>query len=186
MNSLTALIPMPKYDITVDLSKRNFMKAGGVAAAGTLMLGAKGCGIDVDTWVRTILGGLETLKSYLPAQEALITKAISVAKVFNEAWKGGKFTDATALFENLSNVINEFITAAGIDLSQEVKIIIVVIDGALTAIALFMKKEANDPAIAAAVNAKTAADPNAARQRALIEKMANPRAIDALFAASRP
>lgn len=173
-------------DINVDLSKRKFLQVGGVAAVGTLTLGAKGCGPSMNTWVQTIIGALEELKPLLPNQVQLISRAAGIAKSFNEAWQGGKFVDATAILENLAGVINQIIDDAGVGVSQTVKTAIAVIGISLRTIAVIMKGQAEDPQVAAAVSAKATTSASAARQKSFIERLADPNAVNALYATAKP
>lgn len=169
-----------------NLSKRNFLKVGGVAALGSLTLCTASCGPSMNTWVQTIIGGLEELKPLLPAQGSLLTKAISTAKSFNEAWQDGKFANAAALLENLTATIQQVIDDAGVNVSQQVKTMIAVVGVALRTIAVLMKEQMGDPVVAAAVRDKTANSPSAAMQRSVIERLADPNAVNAVFAAARP
>lgn len=176
---------MPKHDIAVDLSKRNFLKVGGVAAVGTLTLSTAGCGPSMNTWVQTIIGGLQELGPLLPGQAALLTKAVGIAKSFNDAWQSGKFTNAVGILENLTGTIQQIIADAGINLSPQVKTMLAVVGVALRTVAVIMKEQLNNPDVADAVRRQTSS-PGAARQRALIERMADSKTVDALFEAAKP
>lgn len=171
---------------TPDLSKRTFLKLGGAAAVGTLALGTTACGPSMSVWVQTITGGLEELKPLLPAQAALLSKAISIAKSFNEAWQDEKFSNALAILENLASTIQQITEAAGVNLSQQVKTMITVVGVALRTIAVLLKAQMDDPAVAATVNDRAMANPSASRQRTLIERLADPAAVDAAFEAAKP
>lgn len=186
-NTLVASTAVPAtIDIDVDLSKRNFLKVGGLAAVGTLAIGSAGCDKeDIDFYVSTLTGALEELKPLLPNQATLISKAVSIAKSFNSAWQADKFASASAIFENLITTFNEIITAAGLNVSDTVKVVVAVAGVALRAIAVLVKQQAQDPAVAAAVRT-TAETPSGSRQKSLVEKLADPAAIDVLFRAAKP
>lgn len=171
---------------TPDLSKRTFLKLGGAAAVSALALGTTACGPSMSVWVQTITGALEELKPLLPAQAALLSKAISIAKSFNQAWQDEKFSNAVTILENLTATIQQIIDAAGVNLSQQVKTMIAVVGIALRTVAVLLKEQMNDPAVATTVNDRAMANPSASRQRTLIERLADPAAVDAAFAAAKP
>ena len=167
------------------MNRRTLLKTSSVGAIGFLTLGAKGCGKNLSTYVNVVIGALQELSPLLPGQAQLIAKAVSIAKTFDDAYRAGKFIDAGALFENLAGVISQIAEAAGVA-SPSVKVAIAVAGIAMRAIAVLLKNQAADPTIAAIVNDRASSNANVARQRSLIEKMANEKEIDALFAGAKP
>lgn len=170
------------------MNRRTLLQTGGLAAIGTLALNTTGCGDkeDVEFYIATVSGTLEELKPLLPAQAALLSKGISIAKSFNQAYQDGKFDSAMSIFENLVGVINEIIAAAGISVSDSVKVALAVAGVAIRAIAVLLKRQAEQPAVAAAVKQKSMASADSAKRVSLVESLANPKEINALFEASKP
>lgn len=170
------------------MNRRTLLKTGGLAAIGTLALNTAGCGDkeDIEFYVATVTGTLEELKPLLPAQAALLSKGISIAKSFNDAYQDGKFDNAMTIFENLVGVINEIIAAAGIGVSDSVKVALAVAGVAIRAIAVLLKRQAAQPAVAAAVKERATTSDASAKRVSLIESLANPKEINALFEASKP
>lgn len=169
------------------MNRRTLLKTGGMATVGALTIGAGPCSSkNLSVYVSTIVGALEELKPLLPNQSSLLTRAISIAKSFDEAYRAGKFDTATALFENLAGVVGQIADSVGVT-SPSVKIAIAVAGIAMRAIAVLMKQQATEnPQVADAVSAKTERDPAASTRKSLIERMADEKAVNALFEASKP
>lgn len=164
-------------NINVDLSKRNFLKVSGMAGVGTLALGTTACEKkDVDFYIATVTGSMTQLKQFLPNQAVLLDRAISIAKEVNRAYQDGKFDTALGLARNLTTTINDIITAAGVNLSNTVKVIISIANVALAAVAVLI--EGSIPAS----QANRALSPDAEKVR----EMASPKRVNAIFEASRP
>jgi hypothetical protein len=167
------------------VTRREVLATGGMAAVGALAISSTACDKkDIDFYVSTVGGALEELKPLLPAQVALLSKGISIAKSFNDAYQDGKFDSAITLFENLVGVINEVIAAAGVVVSDTVKIILAVAGVGTRAIAVLLRQQAQTPAVASAIQSRTGA--RASSQRSLIERMASRIEINAVFEASKP
>jgi len=148
---------------------------------------APGCpgGKNLSTYVNIVTGALQELSPLLPGQTQLISKAIGIAKTFDDAYRAGKFVDAAALFENLAGVVSQIAESAGLS-SPSVKVAIAVAGIAMRAIAVLLKTQATDPAIAAAVSDSAQRSPSAMRQKSLIEKLADESEINALFQGAKP
>lgn len=171
----------------INFNRRNFLRASGTAGIGLLALGASECGKkNVDFYVATVIGTLEELKSLLPAQATLLSRGISVAKSFNDAYQDGKFDSAMTIFENLVGVVNEIIAAAGVNVSDGVKIALAVAGVAIRGIAVLLKDSTADPQVAAAVKEKASASAADARRMSLVESLANPKSVQVVFETSRP
>jgi hypothetical protein len=164
------------------MNRRTLLKSGGLAAIGTITLGAKGCTEKVSFYVSTVIGALETLSPLLPGAAPLITKAVSVAKAFDEAYKAGKFADSTALFTNLGELALQIAGIAGIA-SPPILVAIAVGRESLNAIASILKSQMKDPVIAGMVAARS--DAASQKQKAMIDFMADEKMI-AMIVASKP
>lgn len=168
------------------MNRRTLLKTGGLAAVGSLTIGTVGCGKNLSPYVSTVIGALDELKPLLPNQSELLNRAVGIAKNFDDAYRAGKFDNATTLFENLAGVVGEIAESAGVA-SPSVKIAIAVAGIAMRAIAVLMKQQADDnPQVAAAVSDKARASRAAGARKSLIEKMADPVAVNELFEAAKP
>lgn len=157
-------------------SRRRFLQVGAAAGVGTLVVSQSGCEKkDVDFYIATVTGSLAQLKTFLPNQATLIDRAVSIAKSVNDAYQDGKFDSALSLARNLTTTINELIAAAGVNLSDTVKIIISIANVALGAVAVLI--EHSQPASAA----NRSLSPDAEAMRVL----ASPKRVNAIFEASR-
>lgn len=180
--------PVGPFIADLGVSRRTLIKTGGMAAVGALAIGSAGCDKkDVDFYVATLTGAFEELKPLLPAQSALLAKAISIAKSFNDAYQGGKFDTATKLFENLVSVVGDLIAAAGVNVSGSVKIALAVAGVATRAIAVLMKQAADDnPQVAAAVNKESTMSKEASARASLIERLADMTTVNSVLEAAKP
>jgi hypothetical protein len=183
-------IPQPeesKYDIAIDLSKRRFLTHGVRAAAGAVIIGGGAltlaCGEKISFYVSTVIGSLETLSPLLPSASGLISKAVSVAKAFDEAYRAGKFADSVSLFTNLGEIALQIAGVAGVA-SPPILVAIAVGRVALAAIATILKNQMKDPVIKGMVEARS--DSAAQKQKAMIERMADPQMMEVIIAASKP
>lgn len=166
------------------MNRRTLLKTGGLAALGSITLATAACGKNLSTYVSIIIGALEELSPLVPSASPLISKAIKVAKDFDDAYRAGKFANAISLFENLAGVVGEIADSIGVG-SQPVKAAIAVAGIAMRAIAVLLKQQAADPAVASAISA-AASSKAGARQKSLVEKLADPNAINQLFEAAKP
>lgn len=158
------------------LTRRTFIKTGAAAGVGVLALSATACEKkDVDFYINTVTTALDKLKPLLPNQATLLSKAISIAKEVNEAYQDGRFDSALSLLSNLTTTINDVIAAAGVGLSDSAKIVIAIVDVALTAAVVLI--EGSIPAS----QQNKALSPEAEKVKAL----ASPKRVNAIFEASR-
>jgi hypothetical protein len=165
------------------MDRRTLLKTGGLAAVGAMTVSITACGEKVSFYVSTVIGSLETLSPLIPSASGLIAKAVTAAKAFDEAYRDGKFTDATALFTNLGELALQIAGAVGTT-SPPILLAISVGRVALNAIAQILKSQMKDPVIAGMVAART--DPAAQRQKVMIDRMADDRMIEMIVAASKP
>lgn len=170
------------------MNRRTLLKTGGLAAVGTLTLGAGPCSKrNLSFQVSVVIGALEELKPFLPGLSTTLSKAVAIAKSFDQAYRDGKFDSAMAIFENLVGVINQIIADAGFNVSDSVKIALAIAGVALRAIAVLLRDQvAADPQVAAAVRQKARTSAAGARQISLVESLANPKSVSAVFEAARP
>lgn len=168
-------------------SRRTFITTGAMAGIGVVAISQAGCGDkeDVDFYTSTVTGALTTLKTLLPNQADMLDKGINIARTFNKAYQDGKFDTAMELFENLTSLISDVIMAAGAGMSDGVKVTLAVADVAIRAIAVLLKRQASRPEVAASIKDRSVS-PAQERQMALVESLANPKSINAVFEASRP
>lgn len=162
------------------MNRRTMLKTSGLATVGVMTLGVTGCGKNLSLYVATVIGSLEELELLLPNLSPQIKKAIAIAKSFDTAYRAGKFTDAATLFTNLTGVVSEIATSAGVT-NPQVKLAIAVGGVALRAIAVLLAQQASNPMVASAV----AASPNA-NAKATIERMADPVVLDKIMGLVRP
>ena len=158
------------------LSKRTFLKVAGMAGLGALTFGTTACDKkDIDFYIATVTNSLEQLKKFLPAQEQLLTKAITIAKSINQAYQDGKFDTAMSLADSLVGVIDDIIVNSGINLSDTAQMILSIAEVALTTAAVLIK------------NAKptTATNRSLSPAEARIESLASPKRVNAIFEAAR-
>lgn len=165
------------------MQRRDLLKGGAIAALVTVTLGNKGCSAkDLSVYVQTVVGVLRELQPLLPNAAQLIVKAIKIAEDFDVFYRAGKFADAKALFANLAELLSQIAADVGVT-SPTVKVALLVAGIAMRAIAVLLASQANQPAIMAALSIES---PEAKRQTALIEKLADTIVIDRLFAAVHP
>lgn len=162
------------------MNRRTVLKTGGLAAVGVMTMGAKGCGKNIGIYTATVIGTLKELLPLLPNLSPRIKQAIAIAETFEKAYQDGKFADAAAIFENLTQVIGEIVNAIGV-MNPNVKLAIAVGGIALRAIAAILKGQAADPVVAAAVAASTNQS-----AKDMIERMSNQAVIDRVVELVKP
>lgn len=161
------------------MNRRTLLKTGGFAAVGVMTVGVSGCGKNISFYTATVIGALKDLRPLLPNLGDRLSKAIAVAETFDAAYRDGKFADAATLFENLTTTVSEIIAAIGV-MNESVKLAVAVGGVALRAIAVLLRQQASQPAVAAMVAASDAS------AKAMIQKMADPAVIDKVVEAVRP
>lgn len=180
------MIPTVKTQL---LSKRDFLKLSGMAGIGALTLGTTACPGDkkkINFYAATASATMAELKLLLPNQADEIGRGIDLIKSFNDAYQGGQFDSALTFFEGFASIVSSVIAAAGVDLGDNVKLALAAVNIAVRGIAVLMKDAASSPAVAAVVKEKAQASDANARRVTLIESLASPKAINAVFEASRP
>lgn len=165
------------------ITRRNLLKTGGLAAIGTLVVGTTACGERISFYVSTVIGSLEALKPLLPNAAPQIQKAIDAAKAFDAAYRAGKFADASTLFANLGDLALEIFNVVGV-VDPRIGLAIALGRVAFNAIATLLKRQMEDPAVAAIVAARN--DAQSLRAKAMIERMADPKMIEAILADVKP
>lgn len=165
------------------ITRRTLLKTGGLAAIGSLTIGTSGCGKDLTTYTSIIISALEELSPLLPGQSLFISNAIKIARDFDEAYRAGKFANATTLFSNLAGVIGQIADSVGVT-SPAVKTTIAIAGVAMRAIAVLLKDQSTQPSVAAAINNQRSAA--AVAHIGLINRLADPAAVNALFEAAKP
>jgi hypothetical protein len=167
---------IPTQDAEVDVARRGFLKFTGRAGVGLLVVGGTivttGCAKNIGLYTETVIGSLEEVLPLLPNLNDPIKRAIGIAKSFDAAYRDGKFANASTLFANLTTVVSDIATQAGVK-NPQVKLALAVGGIALRAIGVLLKQQASDPVVAAAV--ANSAD---SATKAIIEKMADPAVID--------
>lgn len=149
---------------------------------------------NLSAYVSMIAGGFGEIKVLLPdlgLSQALITqvsnlidRGVKVAKDFDSAYKAGKFTDASALFNNLGSIITQVITTLGVSIeNRAVKVALAAIGIARVAIAILLQKQAqSQPQVLAAAKGATADEAKAVSE---IERLAATD-LSAILAAMKP
>lgn len=165
------------------MNRRTLLKTGALGGVGMLTLGTSACGKNLSTYVSIIIGALEELSPLLPGQSSVIATAVKIAKDFDEAYRAGKFASATALFSNLAGVIGQIADSIGVS-SPAVKTAIAIAGIALRAIAVLLKQQSAEPAVAAVIASQRSAI--AIQQMDLINRLADPIAVDLIFKNARP
>lgn len=179
-------LPDRTYNSTsqlVNSSRRRFLKTSGFGAGSLALTGVTGsiAGFAVvpapacnpknlSTYVSMIAGGFVEVKVLLPDLglssflvnqiSGYIDKGLTIARQFDEAYKAGKFTDASTLFTNLGSLLTQVITTLGIAIdNQGVKAALAAIAIARIAIAILLQKQAQSrPEVLAAAKSKTGAE----------------------------
>lgn len=165
------------------MNRRTLLKTGGMAAVGSLAIGTTGCGKDLSTYTSIIISALEELSPLLPGQSSFIANAVKIARQFDEAYRDGKFANATTLFANLAGVVGQIADSVGVT-SPAVKTTIAIAGVAMRAIAILLKEQSSQPEVAAAVRSQQGTAVMA--HIGLINRLADEQAVDAVFKAAKP
>jgi hypothetical protein len=154
----------------------------GVAAPSTLLL--EGCEPkNLSVYVETVVGSLKEVATLLPSLGPRITQAIKIAEDFDAAYRAGKFESALALFENLSGVISQIAGDVGL-FTPTVKVALAVAAIAMRAIAVLLKSQEAEPAVAKRLKLRPLTPQERART-GLVNRLADAGTIDQLFAAAK-
>ena len=134
------------------LNRRNFIGTSTLAGAGALVLSQTSCKPkNLSAWILTIttaFGEIKPLLSQLGLSETVITKVsgwidegVRLAKLFDEAYKAGKFTDALTLFNSLGDIIAQVAAELGATDNRIVKLALVSISIARIALAAILQAQ---------------------------------------------
>jgi len=161
------------------MNRRTMLKVTGMAGIGVLTVGTSACGKNISLYTATVIGSLEELIPLLPGLSDRLKQAVTIAKTFDQAYRDGKFADAATIFENLTTTRQQIISGIGA-MNESVKLAVAVGGVALRGIAVLLRQQSAQPAVAAMV----AKSDSSAKAR--IERMADPAVIDQVVAAVKP
>lgn len=171
--------PFPRTTSDHDPSKRSFLAVAGLGATGFALgtaFTAPACSAkSVSAEIIVVETFLKVVAVEIPNQSAIITKILKVADDFNADYQRGDFANAAAIFATLETDTTQLIADLGVNVSQRVKIALVLIDAAITAIGELLKSQKT------AVIQGMIATPEKKAQAMQIEKRADK--IDKLFRA---
>jgi len=159
------------------MNRRTFIQTGAVGGAG-LALSTACSPKSVSAEVAAITGFLNEVSPLLPQFAARITQIIKVANDFNQAYAAGQFKDAATIFANLSGFVDQLTTDIGVNVPPQVKVALAIVNAAVRAIAILLKAQSTQPAVAPMI----AAGPSPVRQ-AILQK-ADPVVVDEIFRAA--
>jgi hypothetical protein len=119
---------------------------------------------NLSTWITTITSAFAEVKPLLPQLglntalvakvSDLVDKGARIARLFDEAYRAGKFADAVTLFSNLGDVIAQVASELGATDNRIVRLALVSISIARIAVATLLNNQADaTPQVAAAVSA---------------------------------
>lgn len=170
------------------MNRRSVLKSIGIGTAAVIatptLLLQTACAKKVSTWVRALISPLEEIKPLIPSQSVLIDRVIAVAKEFDKAYQEGKFKGAVTVFTNLTGLVSQLITAAGVTAPPIVKTALALASIAIRAIAVILQEqgEANPAAVRSTMRG-TSEEADALRN---IRTLANPESIDQVLKAVKP
>lgn len=170
------------FDTNVDLSKRNFLRVGGVAVVGTLTLSAFKCGAEsVTRYTSTIIAFLGEIATLLPTQANFISQIIKVARQFDEAYRRGDFANAGTFFNTMAGNITTLFNTLGVGVSSQVKVALAIVSTTVKLIAVLLMDQG-------ATQSDTIADAQTPAMRSainLIQRLASPASVNATYEAAR-
>jgi len=171
-----------------DPSKRHFMRLAGTGATGIVLGGmmppislpstpepacsAKSVGAEV----RVAETFLKVVAIELPSQKPIIDKIIKVADDFNADYQRGDFKNAASIFATLEGDVTQLISDLGVNVSQRIKVALVLVDAAITAIGELLNSQKG----AVVVNLMNATPAEQAKAAAIERRAAR---VDKLFRA---
>lgn len=171
-------------DTKVDLSKRNFLRVGGVAAVGTLTLTGFKCGSEnVTRYTATITAFLNEIATLLPAQANFISQTIKIAAQFDQAYRRGDFANASTFFNTLAGNVTELFNNLGINVSSQVKVALAIVSTTIKLIAVLLQDQGAAQPVA--VTGAEAVSPAVRSTINLIRRLASPASVDATYQASK-
>lgn len=163
------------------MNRRQAITSIGLGSAGfaaTAAFTAPACSAkSVGAEISVVETFLKVVATELPNQSAIITKILKIADDFNVDYQRGDFANAASIFASLETDITQLITDIGVNVSSRVKIALVLIDAAVTAIGELLKSQ-KTPAMQGIIANST---PEKKAQAAQIEQRASK--VDKLFKA---
>lgn len=161
------------------MNRREVLKGAGVTTAvvafGGLQAACKPANLSF--WVQSVVGALTEIANLIPGQGAFIKKIITVAQDFDAAYKAGKFSDALTLFTNLTSLIDQLVGDIGGQLSPQIKTALAIAGVAIRTIALLLKQQGEKVPSVSAISSPEIDN---------VRRLANERAIDAIYDAAKP
>lgn len=163
------MIPL-NDDYDVDISKRNFMLGGSVAALGLLTTACPFDGVTKDNAVRYSSIAINYLKDILPIASQLggtqvagfVNQAIPALEKLREALEKNEFPTAGNLFDNVTSILGQTATAL-LQLPESPRRntiigILTLVNVTMRTVSLFI--DSNAPAAAVPRNVRSAAAPS--------------------------
>jgi len=167
------------------MNRRSFAKRGALTLT-TLALTATAfkCGSEkVSIYVTTIASFLREISGLVPSQSAFIAKAIDVAEEFDAAYRRGDFANASTFFSTLVGNVTTLIGNLGGGLSPRIQTLLSVVSITIRTVAVLLKNEG--ATAVSAVAAARASNPVINAAAAAIERLADPKSVNATFEATR-
>lgn len=172
--------------VDIDISKRYFLKVGGIAGLGALTLGTTACpgSEKVSIYTQTISSFLNEIASLVPAQAAFIARIIKVAADFDAAYRRGDLENASAFFNTMVANVTTLFNDIGVNVSAQMKVGLAIVSSTVKLIAVLLKDQG--AAAPAAVAKARGASKSVAKSANAIERLANAASIEALYQAAKP
>ena len=168
------------------MDRRLFMQTGAAAGVGSIALVTTGCPFDgkkVSFYARTISAFLVEIGDIVPSQAAFIAKIVKTVSDLDAAAQRGDFVSAASFFNTMVPNVTQLITNIGGNLTPNVKIARALANAAIKGLAVFLKNEG--ATTVSAVASMRASSPTVNSAVNLIERLASPTEIDAVFEASK-
>lgn len=165
------------------MNRRSMIKRSALTVAGlTLTTTAFKCGSEkVTIYISTIISFLREISGLLPQQSGLIAKAIDVAEDFDAAYRRGDFASASTFFNSLTGNITTLTQNLGVGLSPRIQTLLSVVSITVRTVAVLLVNQGATKVIAVA--AARASSPTIDSAVRTIERLANPKEVNAAFEA---
>jgi hypothetical protein len=162
-------------------TRRSFLRLAGTGAAGLALggviapIGTPGTPTpacspkSVNAEVQVAETFLKVVAVELPNQKPAIDKILKVMDDFNADYQRGDFVSAGAIFKTMDADVTQLVTDLGVNLNPKVKMALVFIDAAVSAIGGFLFAQKGAPGVAAVMMNAT---PEQQSQAAAIERRA--------------
>jgi hypothetical protein len=167
------------------MNRRVFTTRVALTVAGIgLTTTAFKCGSDkVSIYVTTIVSFLKEISALVPAQAAFISRAIAVAGDFDAAYRRGDFANASTFFNTLVGNVQALATNLGAGLSPRIQTVLSVVSITIRTVAVLLVNEGATKV--GAVVAARASNPAMDAAASTIERLANPKSVNAAFEAAK-